>query len=218
MKRRYFFIIPLCLFAFFVNAQETKEGDSGSKVLPVYRIEAGYSQIQRYGTYVSPTSFRVVRLGGSVEFPLQYNVGITAGLNYDYGFGEKTQYFVAPKDTASYSYSNHTLNIPVRVTYTLPVFWGFKLFGYAGPNFSVGLSQPVSLTSSQGTSWIEAGDYNAYKDKINRFDIQLGAGGGLQWRTFRLKSGYDWGLLNIGKEKGASQHNRGWVVSLEYEF
>jgi len=58
-----------------------------------------------------------------------------------------------------------------------------------------------------------------YNDNVlRRLNIQLGAGGGIQWRKYRLKSGYDFGLLDLYKSKTASLHQSGWFVSFGYEF
>lgn len=237
MKFKYF-ILALCGTATFFssNAQNNSDSLSTAKIKPVYRAETGYSQQSRSGDKSSMTPYYGIRLGGNVEFPLKYNFGIQTGLIYNFSKGDKTQYYVSPKDTASYTYSNHTLNVPLRATYTLPIFWKLKLFAYAGPVFSIGLSEPTTLKASK-TVWVKSGEYNAYTDKenrlntagvidkptwesdaLNRFNIQLGAGGGVQWRNLRVKGGYDWGILNISKNKNAPQHNKGWSVSLEYEF
>lgn len=237
MKLKYF-ILSLCCVAtvFSTNAQSKSDSISHSKIQPIYRAEAGYFQQSRAGNRSNTTHYYGMRLGGNVEFPLKYNFGIQTGLNYNFSKGDKTQYYVTPKDTAKYTYSNHTLNVPLRVTYTLPIFWKLKLFAYAGPVFSVGLAEPTTLTARK-TLWVKSGDYDAYTDKenrlnvagveanpqwetdaLNRFNIQLGAGGGVQWRNLRVKSGYDWGVLNVSKNKNASQRTKGWALSLEYEF
>lgn len=237
MKFKYL-ILALCGTAtiFSSNAQNKPDSLSISKIKPIYRAEAGYFQQSRSGDRISTTNYYGIRLGGNVEFPLKYNFGIQTGLIYNFSKGDKTQYYVSPRDTANYTYSNHTLNVPLRATYTLPIFWKLKLFAYAGPVFNIGLAEPTTLKANK-TVWVKSGEYDAYTDKenrlniagvesnpqwesvaLNRFNIQLGAGAGVQWRNLRVKGGYDWGVLNISKNKNASQHNKGWSVSLEYEF
>ncbi|MFV0470425.1 MAG: porin family protein [Paludibacteraceae bacterium] len=183
----------------------------------LYRAEIGYSETLRYGDHNSSTPFHNIRFGGNVEIPLNTYFGVETGLNYNYGFGEKSQYYAVPTDTAKYSYTSHSLNVPARITFNLPIFWGLKLFAYAGPSFNIGLSEPTKLTTNT-TYHLTGSDYDAYKEKVNRFNIRLGTGGGVQWKSLRIKSGYDWGILNIGKVKGLSEYDRGWSVSLEYEF
>ena len=230
MKLKYFFFFSLCLLTTYISAQKVNKDTISLKQPLIYRAEIGYSQITRYGTQVSNTPYRVIRLGGNVEFPLKYNFGIETGLNYNYSFGDKTQYLgnkisdgsddysdYDALDTINYSYKNHSLNIPLHITYTLPVFWGLKLFGYAGPSFRIGLKEPVKVESAKNL-YAQDEEYDAYTNKLNRFDIQLGVGGGIQWKSYRVKSGYDWGILNASKENNSSQHNRGWLISFEYEF
>ena len=58
-----------------------------------------------------------------------------------------------------------------------------------------------------------------YNDNVlRRLNLQLGAGGGIQWRKYSLKSGYDFGILDLYKSKTESLHQSGWFVSFGYEF
>lgn len=227
MRLKYHILLSLAVFTFGLQAQ-TSTNDS-TKITPVYRVEAGYSQSLRYGNNISSTPFYTVHLGGNVEFPLKNNFGLETGLHYNLSVGNKTQYYgnsftssdstimYDALDTVKYTYTNHSLSIPVHITYTLPIFWGLKIFAYAGPNFIIGLSEPTKVESSNNT-YVNSMSYDAYNEKISRFDVQLGVGGGIQWRYLRVKSGYDWGLFNVNSEKNPVLHQKGWNVALEYEF
>lgn len=228
MQLKYLFLLSFSVLSLGIFAQ-TDVKDTTVVKKYVYRAEAGYSQQLRFGSSVSSTPYYNIHLGGTVEFPLQYNFGIQTGLNYNFAFGNKTQYYgniisnkdnddYNVKDTVTYSYNNHSVNIPVRLTYNLPIFWGLKLFAYAGPNFNIGLAEPTTVVSTKELYGITSGSYDAYKDNISRFNVQLGAGGGIQWKSYRVKSGYDWGIFNTSKVQNSPQYKRGWTVSFEYEF
>lgn len=210
------YILGLLLISNFAVSQTTvKDTASVKHSNPVFRIETGYSQSVLKGENTYP--YYTIRLGGNAEFKLKNNFGIETGLNYNISKGNTSSYYVAPKDTAEYNYYNHTLNVPVRLTYTLPIFWKIKLFGYVGPNFNIGLSEPTALRANT-TYYVTSGNYDAYTDKLSRINIQLGAGGGIQWKSYRIKSGYDWGILNVNKKSNSSSYKKGWVVSFEYEL
>ena len=228
MRLKYFSLLLLTVFTFGLKAQSTL--NDSVKAAPVFRAEAGYGQSLRLGNNISSTPFYSIHIGGNVEVALQNNLGIETGLHYNFGMGNKTQYYgnsytnadstimYNTLDTVKYSYTNHSLSIPVHITYTLPIFWGLKLFAYAGPNFIIGLSEPTTVNSSKELNGIMSGSYDAYSNKISRFDIQLGAGGGIQWKYLRVRSGYNWGLFNLNRENSSAVRQKGWNVSLEYEF
>jgi len=222
MKFRIFAIAVVSVFITGVQAQTNKK-DSATVKQPVYRFEAGYTQTNRYGDYVSTTPFHGIRLGVNVEYPLQYGFGVETGLRYTYSFGKKVQYYTK-SDTVNYTYTGHAIDIPVRLTYTLPIFWGLKIFGYAGPDFNIGLAQTSKVTVSDLpiiTGFpidIKSGTYNLYKTELNRFSVMLGAGGGIQWKDFRVKGGYEWGLNSISKDKKSPEKLKGWYAAFEYEF
>ncbi len=203
--------------------KETKESETPSIE---YRAELSYGQSFRYGNYTVTAPSQYIKGGLNIEIPLQYGLGIETGLSYSYDFGKRNQLY-AHSDTASFNYKGHYLDIPVRVAYTLPIFWGLKLFGYAGPSFGIGLAhtETVKFTAKTVTpaptnplDYPKTGTYNSFDEELNRINIQLGAGGGVQWKSYRLKSGYDWGLNNISKHKAYPQRTKGWYVAFEYEF
>lgn len=238
MNIKHFFVLLFCTSALALTAQTNNTDSAVVKKSHVFRAELGYSQVARTGTYISKTPFQVIRLGGNVEFPLQYNFGIETGLNYNFAFGNKTQYAgnkIYEKynalDTINYSYQNHSLNVPLHITYNVPIFWGLKLFAYAGPTFNIGLAEPTNVDATKNM-YANSGDYDLYTDRftyirdsqiqkqiqLSRFNVQLGLGGGVQWKAYRIRSGYDWGVTNFSRSQDTNQYNKGWSVSFEYQF
>ncbi len=227
MKYRYFLLAFFSAILISMQAQ-TQKKDTVQSVNsgPVFRAEAGYGQNFRYGDYNVTSPYHVIRGGVNVEFPLKRGFGVETGLRYSFAFGDREQLY-AHSDTAFFNYSGHFLDIPARLTYTLPIFWGMKLFAYAGPDFNIGLAQSedVKFTPSvldpaptNPLNYPVSGSYNLYKNDLRRINIQLGAGGGLQWKNYRVRSGYDWGMNNISRNKNYSQKIKGWYVCFEYEF
>lgn len=221
-------VIALCAsFAINTFAQTTPavSTDSTAKSGIKYRAELGYGQLYRYGDYIVKSPYHAIRAGLNVEIPIQSGLGVETGLKYSYVTGNREQLY-PHSDTAFFKYSGHLIDVPIRLTYTLPIFWGLKLFGYAGPNINIGLAQTsdVNFTPKKPDvpnpleGYPVTGTYDLYKTELNRISFQLGAGGGIQWKNYRLRSGYDWGLNNIGKNKDRPERIRGWHVAFEYEF
>ena len=225
MKFRILTVTLLSLLISGVYAQTEKKTPAVKPEVPktkVYRVEAGYTQPLRYGDKVSNTLLHGISLGGTVEYPFKKNIGLVTGLKYSYLFGSKTQLYPNYAE-ANYSYTGHSLDVPVRLSYTVPIFWGLKLFGFAGPNFNVGLAQNTDVVyrdddNTATAPYVTGGKFNLYNTELNRFSIQFGAGGGIQWKDYRLKAGYDWGLNSISKDKDSPQKLKGWYATFEYDL
>lgn len=212
-----FFLSGIILFSLPLSAQ-------------TYRIEAGYLNQVRSGSGLSATYFDGAQVGVSADFALKNNFSYSVGGYYSFLYSFKEQLF--PYDTyVRYTTYSHAIDIPVRLNYTLTIK-KVKLFAYAGPNFNIGLYQPqktVSTLTTELTQLVQEFQHvtipqdtthsELYNDNVlRRLNLQLGAGGGIQWRKFRLKSGYDVGLLDLYKSKTESLHQSGWFVSFGYEF
>ena len=147
-----------------------------------------------------------------------------SGLLYNIGYSNKVQKYDITTDSVTFRTWSHALEIPLRIVYNQGLFKDFKIFGFAGPNIQIGFIQNQNVTSllSESTSeftGIQGGKYNLYKNNLNLINFQLGTGGGIQWREFILKSGYDWGLNNLDKTKRDKRLTQGnWYVSFAYQI
>lgn len=205
---------------------ENTPSDSISNLQHKLRAQVGYGQMLREGDFVVTSPYHTIQIGLMDEIKLKYGLGLETGLKYAYAFGKREQLY-NNLDTAFFSYSAHFVNIPIRATYTLPIFWGLKIFAYAGPNFNIGLAQKSTASFTKKKADVPnfpalplpvSGTYDLYQTELKRFSLQIGTGGGIQWKQLRIRSGYDWGLNNIANDKLHPQKNRGWNVAFEYEF
>ncbi|MFV0390478.1 MAG: outer membrane beta-barrel protein [Paludibacteraceae bacterium] len=202
------------------NPDSTKNGGNTK-----FRAITGYGQTYRYGDYIVKSPYHTISAGGHIEIPIKLGLGVETGMKYSFATGDREQIY-NHYDTAFFKYSGHWIDIPIRITYTLPIFWGMKIFGYAGPNINIGLSQTSKTTYIPKETDIPnplegypvSGTYSLYGSELRRISFQLGAGGGVQWKNYRLRSGYDWGLSNVGMHKDRPEKIRGWHVTFEYEF
>lgn len=187
-------------------------------------LEGGYFNPKRVGPTTSETYFDAIRVGATVEYDLKYNIGIQSGLLYNIGYSNKMQRYAVSGDSVVYNTWSHALEIPVRIVYNLPLFKDFKIFGFAGPNVQIGLiqNQKIDIGLSDelvNMTGLQSGKYDLYGDKIiNRINLQLGAGGGVQWRKYSVKAGYDWGLNNLDRTKADKVKQGNWYVTLGYQI
>jgi hypothetical protein len=188
-----------------------------------YRIEAGYSNPKLFGNNVSNVYFNNTRLGGTAEFKLKNNFSLLTGALYNFVYSNKLQKF-PNSGTVNYDYKGHSIDIPAQAVYTYPFAKNLKAFAYAGPNLNVGLflNRKVYSTLSDALNSkyeISPSVDDLYKSSVlNRLNLQVGVGGGIQWKKYQIKAGYDWGINNLNGTNTGSLHERAWHVSLSYEF
>ncbi len=190
-----------------------------------YRLELGYNNPVRLGPTSSSTYFNGIKLGGTAEFDLKNNLSLLTGALYNIVYADKLQGY-PNSQTVTYQTFGHFLDIPLRVTYTYPITKNLKVFAFAGPNFNIGLFQNMKITSTQTYSendplYIKPGSFNRYSGtdyQLNRLNLQIGVGGGVQWKKYQLKGGYDFGINNLDKSGTGNLYQKGWYVSAAYQF
>ncbi len=194
-------------------------------------LEGGYFNPKRLGPKTGETYFESVKIGAYTDFDLKYNFAIQTGLYYNIGHSKKVQGYDNIADSVTYRTWSHALEIPARVVYYQPLFKDFKVFGFVGPNLQVGLFQnQKTITKNEDPAvfpYIISGKSNMFKpdnnrvglkEGIHRINLQLGAGGGVQWRQFVLKGGYDWGVNNLDKSRNDYVRQGNWYVSFGYQI
>lgn len=188
-------------------------------------LEAGYFNPKRFGDFTSETYFDGVKIGAMAEFKLKYNFGFQTGLLYYNAYSNKVQKFSMEGDSVVYNTWTHGLEIPLHIIYNQKLFKDVSIFGFAGPNIQIGINQNLWMTETLSTSLenltgITAidGAQNLYQSKLQRINFQLGAGGGVQWKQFILKSGYEWGINNLDRT-GVDYVTQGhWYASFAYQI
>lgn len=193
-----------------------------------YSAEIGYINPRQTGKNFSATNFNGVRLGATAEFDLKNNFSFLTGALYSVVYSSKVQRYTPTTDSVTYKTWGHSIDVPLHIQYSLPLGKDFKLFAFAGPNINVGIAQPQKIeavltpamaayTGIQSKSYSEN---DLFKEAmIGRLNFQLGAGGGVQWRNYQLKGGYDFGINSINRiDSSKMLHQSGWYVSLVYQF
>jgi len=190
-----------------------------------YAIEGGYLNPGRYGASTSTTYFNGGRLGGTASFDLKNNFSFLTGALYSFVYSDKLQGY--PNATSlTYKTAGHFLDIPLRVSWSLPINKNLKVFGFAGPNLNIGLFQSQEIISTltylpTNPLYVKPGKFDLYSGtdyQLNRLNLQIGVGGGVQWKNYQIKSGYDWGINNLNKENTGNLYQKGWYVTVNYEF
>jgi hypothetical protein len=211
-KLKLVFFLTLILSVFTLSAQ-------------TYRLELGYNNPDRYGVNVSSTYFNGIKLGGTAEFDLKNNLSLLTGALYNIVYSYKVQGYPGTQ-VVNYETLGHSVDIPIRLTYTYPFSKTISAFAFAGPNINIGLAQNMKITSTQtyqsdNPYYIKPGPFDLYNGsdyQLNRLNLQIGIGAGVQWKKYQLKGGYDFGINNLDKSVTGNLYQKGWYVSVAYQF
>jgi hypothetical protein len=197
-------------------------------VAQTYRIELGSTNPKQSGSQFSTSYFNGGRIGVTAEFDLKYNVSFLTGALYSLVYSNKVQNYTAT-DSVRYKTLAHSIDIPLQLNYNLAIGKNIKLSAFAGPNINVGLAQPqnveVFMSDVQKGFYPnitnkEYGDNDLYKNAlIHRINFQMVLGGGVQWKDYQVKGGYNFGINSINRiDSGFTLRQSGWFVSVAYQF
>jgi hypothetical protein len=133
--------------------------------------------------------------------------GFNAGVSYDLSISEDwtmltglsyshlSKTFTEKLPIGSFKEKTYTfqhLEIPIQPAYNMQLMDNFKIFVFAGPKLVLNVAG--EKTEQYGGKTI-TNLYGKDQDR-SRFNVKLGFGFAAQYTQFRLKMGYDWGLLN----------------------
>ena len=169
-------------------------------------------------------------VGVNNDIRLFAGLSIQPGLYYAYLNSGGSEEEIGFK--VSDSYTEHMLSIPIHFKYTFDIVPMFGVYVFAGPTLSLGLvaNNKMSVTGDvAGTAVNGSVTYNAYSGKfksenlsgisdeiidainenmpqnrMNRFDVLVGGGVGLNILRFvTVKGGFDYGVMNRLKDDSA---------------
>jgi hypothetical protein len=181
-----------------------------------FGFEMSYSNPVRFGTNISNTFLHQNKVGITFNTAITSNFSIFSGLYYSLAYGNKTQMYPNNDYVATTSYAQFG-DLPLYLMFNLPVSNTFKFFAFGGPSLNFGISHKQHILSTLATQSPMTNDMYA-SNALSRWNMQLGTGGGLQWKKFILKGGYDFGIFNLDPSKSIIIHQSGWYATIGYEL
>lgn len=212
-----------------VLAQKKKEKKKNELQLH-YKLDIGYknsglrsSRFEDKDT--STTYYNSFRAGLNVELTSSKfkNVSLLSGVLFNVVYSNKLQNYKQYSYVQYFSYG-HSIDIPLRLQYNIPFNKNLSAFVYGGPNLNIGLKRVRGIVSTLDSTsiyftGITSKSENLYKESLlNRLNLQVGLGAGVQWKKYILKSGYDFGVINLNSGTTRKLYEGGWYVSFGYEF
>lgn len=206
-----------------------------------YRSKAEGSEVSRSepmnGFFVGVANDIRLFAGLSIQPGLYYSYLNSSGSEEEIGF------------KVSDSYTEHMLSVPIHFKYTFDIVPMFGINIFVGPTLSFGLAANNKMTVTgdvAGNNVNGSVTYNAYSGKfrsenlsgisdqiietinrnmpqnrMNRFDVLMGGGVGLDLLRFiTVKGGFDYGLMNrLKDDDGGSSLNRlQYYISIGVRF
>lgn len=184
-------------------------------------VQAGYSSSANANSDVTLNGFHV---GPIFNMSIQGPISLQYGVLYNYLTKKSEGSALGVSGTSTTT--AHRLDIPFRVAASFPVASGVSVFLFGGPNFNLGLSQKTDGTADfwgLGSAYVSG--ENIYSltmsddsKRYSMFDLQLGAGAGLQFNKFGVKFSYDWGMLDRDNSESVIWKNNDMKVGLFFNF
>jgi len=229
--KKYFIVAALCIAsvtasAQFVNVKKSTINDEqrisfGIRAgLNVSKL-SGFKWEDRDSPFYDEWSSKN-RIGGHfgvvANVPIAQNFYVQPGL-YFTAKGSKLEcefhgsYW---KDEEKYEATPYYLEIPVLASYRIPLSDDIKIHINAGPYIAYGLGGKLKELDSDDNDDIFGSDGIA-----NRFDFGLNVGAGVSFKKIYAGLGYEFGLLNLGKEienYEYSMKTRNFFIQVGYDF
>lgn len=237
MKRLITFVAVIAAFAL-----------ASGEAFAQFGIEAGFVNsryTQKSGdNKVTSDPLNGFNVGLNYDINIVKGLSIQPGISYTFLTDKEQSENIANILKGKMTVSEHYLNVPIRIQYSVEVLRGLKIYAFTGPTFSVGLAgkQNYSVEGSiLGASINGDFSYDYFSGKVssdniskdvldkintgnfptyNRFDILYGVGAGVTlFDIIEVKGGYDWGLLNRLKDTDDARMSRNqFFVSVAFRF
>lgn len=198
--KRATLIIAIILVSVGITAQNTEQNNMTINIGYVNKNNSAKFISEVLGLEVNTAdkiTIHGITAGFGYDLLLFNLIGFNFGINYTYSFRDKIVW--GSNKFTGYKYSYHSLDAPVRFMLSLPLTSDLRLLAFAGPKFTFDLAG----TANHYVNGNKVDSNNLYGDSSyrSRFNVLLGPGVGLRYKNFILKTGYDFGLLNLNIDK-----------------
>ena len=148
-----------------------------------------------------------------------YGQGLSTGIFWQAFFGSNDLY-------DDFSYSEHSIYVPVQYQFRLPIMENMSIFLNAGVGMSIGVSNSIKFDGNDETYSVGYGyndEYDTYQPA--RFSCSALMGGGFQFKAMQIEAKYSLGLtdnpdmyINDGSFDKVSCKANSWSVGLSFLF
>ncbi len=219
---RNIFLILFALFAFSAVQAQDKKVEFG--------FAGGYSytmpRVNPLEATINTNNLSGVHVGPTLKFNIEEQFGLQTGVFFNYFSTVSIDRAQQAMKKATGIWSQNKTNlmsfdIPFRFMYSAPLAEDFYFFIFAGPNLNYSINkittEEIYVDKKLRTSITGVNIYQK-PSSFKPFDLQLGAGLGVQWLRVSLRGSFDWGILNRTIIENTTLRSNDIKVSLGYSF
>jgi hypothetical protein len=192
MKTKLVYAIVLTLFVQIVHAQ-------------IFGIRGGVNianlTITSQGTDIASNSVTGFHLGPVADFKLKKNLHLNTGLLYS------SKGYKISLDAESTTYKMNYLDVPLNLAYNFPLGNKSYAFIQSGPYLGYVINGKLIFGSESEAIKIGEGG-------LKRYDLGLGFGAGLGFRSFTASLNYQLGLTNLNNDPEDDSTLKNRVIQL----
>lgn len=208
MKKVFAFVAATVLFAGMASAQ--------------LGINVGYAP-QTYtesSDGLLPNSMNGFFAGVNYNINLTGDLGVSLGVQYRLNTAEETG-TVLGYTVGTAKYTQSLVDVPILFNYGLKLTDALKLSVFVGPTVSFALSGNTNISGSPLGILDGDNDWYDANSNLNKLDISGTVGVNIQYNAFRLFGGYNYGLLDLGKDGSNTTYDvkaSNWFVGIGYSL
>lgn len=211
----------------------------GTQAFAQLSVGAGYLNSQQI-TKVGDNDPRKVDMNGfyagvSYNIPIVAGLGIAPGIYGSSSFnGHEDKVAISSVEGARKATTTEIdLNVPVNLTYKFNLTRDLDLFVYGGPIFQYALSNKTNYKYTSNVNTIQGvlddavkngllpkqhDNFSGDDNPINRFNVYVGGGAGIEVSGIQVMIGYDYCVTNMVKTEDMSSHRSQIKVGVGYAF
>lgn len=190
----------------------------GTQAFAQISVNAGYLNSSIKVGNADPSNANGAFAGVSFNVPLMGGLAIAPGVYYSM-ITSKSTASLGSIASGSGTFMEHAINAPVYLNYNIGLSRDTHFFIFGGPTLQYGLASTIKYDANvAGISGSHTSD-NYKSDNINRMNVYLGGGVGINAGNYMVTVGYDYGMMNQYKgENAPSAHRSNIKIGVGYAF
>lgn len=155
--------------------------------------------------------------GAFYSLPLVANLYFEPGLSFFVDTEKYDDLYVSNGDAISDKEVNGSVT---RVGFRVPLIFGYRFDIWENGGISVltGPQADIGVYGEHTKELVDNGLDKDYYDENNRFNLMWGVGAAVHFGRFSVSGMYNWGLLDLNKDKNITFHDNLATVTLGWRF
>ena len=182
-------------------------------------IKVGANLARSSGGYVQNAKFKAgFNVGVGIDYNFSPDAVFITGLEFTTkGFKNKETKMGYEQMNVTFDCSATFIQIPLFFGYKLPIANKTKILFYGGPYIAYGIGGTFEIATRIDNDKISKQKPKTF-DMLNRFDMGVGAGVGLEFGKIYTRLGWDYGLQELGEDQDSNLRLQNGYLNVGYKF